>query len=483
MIVFQMSAAAAYAQPSLERTTMHLRLNQEQWRLPAAEQMDMTSVTLTQQVSPRFSAGLQAYTATGGRRGGFITLGGVVQGHQPLWGPLGLEAEVFAGGGAGASGLELAGGGLMLRGALGLGYRLPGGAKLSAGWSRVRFPSGTIASSQPYLGLSMPFEVLTRGALRLEPATDPGTFNHLAHQLLPVVKQAHVEKGVMTTSGAPQSDMGLIGIEWRTFLSPRWFVALQSEAAYRGASAGYMDIMGGAGLYQQILPNLSVYADVMTGGGGGGAVNTGSGKLINTRAGAQLLLGRGWFLDTSVSRMRALDGGFAANTVGLSLGHQFGSANKSPAALQLHDLRLRLASQRYSGSGNWRTSQGGNVGLIGAQLDYFVSPNWYLTGQGMAAATGGAGAYMTGQIGAGRRLQLTPGVFAEAEALVGAAGGGGLTTGSGALGQVNLNLGYKLSPKLEVLLSAGRAQSRSGGFKANVVGISLAYRLGVVSGK
>lgn len=73
--------------------------------------------------------------------------------------------------------------------------------------------------------------------------------------------------------------------------------------------------------------------------------------------------------------------------------------------------------------------------------------------------------------------------FTEAEALFGAAGGGGLTTGSGALGQVNLNLGYALSPRLELLVSAGRAQSSGGGFKANVLGLSLAYRVGVVSDK
>ena len=472
---------------------MGIGLAHETWQLPAGERMGMSSVTLTQALSPRLDAGLRAYTATGGERGGFITLGAVAQGRQALYGPLSLEGEVFVGGGAGASGLELAGGGLMLRSALGLGYELPGGTVLRAGWSRVRFPSGTINSGQPYVGLSVPFDVLSRGALRLDSGrgdAQPGTqyaldeTAHHKHQMLVALRRARVDAGVQTTGGAPQTDLGLVGVEWRTFLHPNRYVVLQTEAAYQGTSAGYMDILGGGGLYTQLAPSLAVYADVMAGGGGGGALNTDSGKLLNTRAGAQWAFGRGWLLDASVSRMRAMDGGFAANTVGLRLGHQFGGIgvgdSTPPGALQLHDLRLRLASQRYSGTGPWRTSTGADVGLVGAQLDYFVTPNWYLSGQGLAAATGGAGAYMTGQLGAGGRMSLSAKTFVEAEALVGAAGGGGLSTGSGALGQMNLNLGFQLRPGLELLLSAGRAQSSSGGFKVNVLGVGVAYRLGVI---
>ena len=318
----------------------------------------------------------------------------------------------------------------------------------------------------------------------LAQSDEPAPVTHLTHQLLPVLKRARVDAGVRTTGGVAQADLGLVGVEWRTLLSPHWFVGLQTEGAYHGASAGYMDIMAGGGVRLPVLPRLALYADMMAGGGGGGAVQTGSGKLVNARAGMQLNLGTGWVLDAAVSRLRALDGGFAANTVGLSLGHQFGGRLQGGAgALLMHDLRLRLASQRYAGSGQWRTSQGGNVGLVGAQLDYFVTPNWYLTGQGLAAATGGAGAYMTGQMGAGARMGLGAKTFVEAEALMGTAGGGGLSTGSGALGQVNLNLGYALSPRLELLVSAGRAQSSGGGFKANVVGLSLAYRLGVVGSR
>lgn len=481
--------ANAHAQQAIERSRFDIRLGQETWELPANERMGLTSIDLYQSLSPQLSAGIEAFTATSGRRGGFITLGPSARARQLIGGPVGVEVALFAGGGSGAGGLELAGGGLMYRGAVGMYFELTSGTQMGFGHSRVSFPTGTIESTHPYLSVGIPFDLLTRGSLRFGEA--PSSRNdswvgvkHRNHQLLPIIKRTQVDANVPTSHGQRQSDLGLVGIEWRTYMDPHWFVSMATQAAYQGTSAGYMDIMGGVGLSTQVQRRISVYADVMAGGGGGGAVNTGSGKLLSTRLGTQFNLGYGWLVDASVSRMRALDGRFAANAYGLGLGYQFGNhLVREPAGRVRHDVRLRLSSQKYRGIGAWRTTQGQDIGLLGAQVDYMVSPNWYLSGQAMAAATGGAGAYMTGQMGGGFRMHLSGRTFAEAEALAGAGGGGGLATGSGALSQFNLNLGYRLSPSVDLMVTAGRAQSTSGNFKANVVGISLGYRLGIISAK
>ena len=489
LIAIWSACASAHAQQPIERSHFAFTLAQETWALPGQERMGLTSVGLYQDLSPNFSAGLQAFTATTGRRGGFITLGASMRARQLVWGPIGVEGEFFAGGGSGAGGLELAGGGLMYRGAMGVSYTLTNGTRFSSGISRVSFPSGAIDSTHPYLQLAIPFEALTRGSVRIggEPSRTPTSWpnvRHFTHQLLPIIKHARVDADVPTTAGQTQSDVGLVGIEWRTYMNRHWYIALSTEAAYQGASAGYMDIMGGAGISTRVSPGLSVYADAMIGGGGGGAVNTASGKLVNTRVGVQFDLGYNWIADASASRMKAIDGRFAASTLGVGLGYQFGAPpSRDPGGRLRHDVRLRLGSQTYQGIGNWRTTQGQDIGLLGAQIDYMVTPNWYLSGQAMAAATGGAGAYMTGQMGGGYRTHLSGRTFAEAEVLAGAAGGGGLSTGSGALGQLNVNLGYRLTPSIDFLVTAGRAQSTSGSFKANVLGVSLGYRLGMFTAK
>ena len=64
----------------------------------------------------------------------------------------------------------------------------------------------------------------------------------------------------------------------------------------------------------------------------------------------------------------------------------------------------------------------------------------------------------------------------EAEALLGAAGGGSLNVGSGLVAQHNVGLGYQLTPALSVILTGGQIASPNGDFRANVVGASLGYR-------
>ena len=183
--------------------------------------------------------------------------------------------------------------------------------------------------------------------------------------------------------------------------------------------------------------------------------------------------------------MSAPSRSFKATSVDLKLTHQFGvpAVNASPVrwsslgAFDAQPLRVRVAEQSYvHGRPNWRNGDPSqSVGNLGVQLDYFVSPSWFLTGQGLAAITGNAGAYMTGQVGAGAHWQATERWFVEGDALLGAAGGGGLTVGGGLVRQVNASLGYRLSKTLSVMATAGQVAAVRGDFGARVLGASLVY--------
>ncbi|MGH8822842.1 MAG: hypothetical protein ACREWJ_16335, partial [Rhodoferax sp.] len=100
----------------------------------------------------------------------------------------------------------------------------------------------------------------------------------------------------------------------------------------------------------------------------------------------------------------------------------------------------------------------------------------FLTGQGLAAYAGNAGAYMIGEMGAGTHWPVSERWFVEGEALLGAAGGGGLAVGGGLVGQINAGVGYHLSKSLSLMATAGRINAFRGNFKANVVGLALAYQ-------
>jgi hypothetical protein len=195
-------------------------------------------------------------------------------------------------------------------------------------------------------------------------------------------------------------------------------------------------------------------------------------------------------LELTLSDVRAPSQSFHATSVGIKWVHHLQRpGGDSPAdGLDTERLRMRLVNQTYRGaSADWRCCYPDQrVENLGLQLDYMLSPasesrQWFLSGQGLAAYKGQAGAYMTGLVGAGVHQRLSGRWHAEAEALVGAAGGGGLRTGGGLVAQANAGLGYQFTPRLALLASVGRIQAVNDSFKANVLGVSAVYRFSALS--
>ena len=191
-------------------------------------------------------------------------------------------------------------------------------------------------------------------------------------------------------------------------------------------------------------------------------------------------------LELSLGEVHAPSRSFTATSLGVKLNYQFGLPGVSEQALSwsaLSDfdatkLRARVVNQTYfKAAPAWRNrSVDQSVSNLGVQLDYFVAPNWFVTGQGLAAYAGDAGAYMTGQVGVGLQQPLSQRWFVEAEALLGAAGGGGLAVGGGLVGQGNASIGFRFSNTLSLLVSAGRVAAPKGDFRANVAGLALVYQ-------
>lgn len=344
-----------------------------------------------------------------------------------------------------------------------------------------------------YLGYSLPFNGL------LEPSTMrpgrrylndlPNSYQAQAHQFSIKARQFKVPTGTVTDAQQPQEDFGVLGAEWRTFVSPRWFLKVDTAGAMQGNSRGYMHILAGGGYQYPITKKLSIYSSLAVGGGGGGSVNTGGGLLWDGAVGAQYFLSKHWFADFSVSKLWAASTSFESKGIGIQVGYQLGArntsdSNSSTSSFDSHPLRIRTVHQQYKKANeNWRNRPHQDVGNLGVQVDYFLNPNWYLTGQGLGAHSGDAGAYMTGLIGSGLRTKITKNTFIEVEGLIGAAGGGGLNTGSGLIYQANLGLGYQLSKSLEIQGNLGEAKAANGDFRAHIIGLSLGYKFNALTGR
>ncbi len=500
VLMFAMGSAAQgqTAQPqgeALAPVQTHWRATAETLTLPGGEKMGLLGGNVLFDVAEHLRLGVASYGALSGQRGGFITLGVAGEAHRRLSDAWGARAGLFVGAGGGRGGNTLAGGGLMLRGDVGLTYGLGGFGALGFGVSHVRFPSGVINSTQPYLqydysfysllgpgwqGAAAPREQAGGSARRAAVPAHRSEFSLAARSL-------RIPASALRVDGLPQHpSMQLLGVEWLAQLDERWFLKLESEGAMGGQSNGYMQILAGGGYRWPLSASTAIKLQAAGGPAGGGGVDTGGGLLLDAGVALQHAFTPHLALEAGVGAMRAPSGNFQAQYVGVKLNYLFDlpSVTSRPvapselASLDAARLRVRLATQTYfQAAPQWRTfSVDQPVSNLGVQLDYFPSPSWYLTGQGLAAFAGDAGAYMTGQVGAGLHRPLGERWFVEAEALLGAAGGGGLAVGGGLVGQGNVALGYKLSKSMSVMGTLGRIQSFGGGFKANVAGLSLAYQ-------
>jgi len=448
--------------------------------------MGFMGLGLYQKLTPYLDVGVNSYAAVSGDLGGFITIGAGARAQYPLTRRLDLKAGLDLGAGGGRGGFTISGGGLMLRESIGLEYRPGEWGRIGVGISHIDFPDGgSINSVQPYLAYSYAFDDLHRpgwGSEDLIPSRQQLLGNGNRHELALVSRFNQIPTGVNKDSGAEQTDFSAFGIEWRSFLNDHFFIGVGSEAAISGDSTGYMQILLGAGLVYPLSSHTNASLQLDIGAGGGGGVDTGGGTLVKMSGSLQYLLGPHWHASLSAGRIQAADASFKANEVGLSLGYNFGPAQSVAAPengpdIHTHRLRLRMSEQLYlKAAEGWRTHHADeNINNLGIQVDYFLTPRWFLTGQGFAAHHGNAGAYMTGLVGAGMRVPLTSRWSAELEAVTGAAGGGGLATAGGWLAQVNAGLNYQITSTLSAQLTLGEAKAVYGEFRAHVLGLSLNY--------
>ena len=491
-------AATAFAsepEASLPTVPTMLRFTSETLTLPDREKMGMLGGSMLFDVSQNARVGVGSYGAVRGERGGFITLGVEGELRQPLVDAWSARAGLFVGAGGGRGGYTLSGGGLMLRSDLGLVYVTRMG-NVGVGVSRVTFPSGTINSSQAYFQYDLPFHTLLRdGWATSSESTYVGSsfkgqkpnLGIHTNELSATYRSYRIPHSVVKDDGTPQYvRMQLAGVEWLSYFNDRWYLKLESEGALGGQSNGYMQILAGAGYRYPMSATQAVKLYAAAGPAGGGGVDTGGGLLLDSGVSYQRMLNKNAFFEVGLSELRAPSRSFKAQSLDVKLGYRFGTPAVSGASVPLMDLagfdasklRVRLANQTYyKAAPQWRNrSVDDPVGNLGVQLDYFVSPNLFVTGQGLAAYQGDAGAYMTGQIGAGVTENLSERWYVEAEALLGAAGGGGLAVGGGFVMQGNASVGYRLSKATSVMATVGRVQSGSGEFKANVLGLSMAYQ-------
>jgi len=481
---FARDAASGSEVAPVRSLDARVRLGAEHVRLPGRERMGLVGLTELLNVGGEFWAGPGVYGAAAGRRGGFFVPGVEGAWSHPFGDSIAIDAGVFAGGGGG--GAAPVGGGLMLRPHVDLVFRLPG-FYTGPTYSKVWFPNGQINSNQFGWMFNVDSSFRYRPAQFTGVATDGSATGLGFDHVDATVTFVHPHKAVSTTGAPLASRIGLVGLRAeRSVDGPLW-AGIETAGAASGGVAGYAEVLGTAGLRWPVAGDrLSAGVRVAAGLAGGGGINTGGGLLVKAAAGATLRVTDTLGLGAEVGVVDSpRHGRYKAGTAAVSLNWALDVPQTDLGSWVVARPGTPTRMEFAAGVERYRAARktGGTEPLdaVVLQVNRFVAPNLYVTGQAHSAFAGGAGAYSEGLFGVGAQLPVTQRLRLGIEALAGAAGGGGVDTGGGAVAQGRAYVDVALTDSLSLRVAGGKIKSvrGSGGLDASVVDAAIVFRFGV----
>ena len=424
-----------------------------------------------------FFFGGTVYSAAFGDAGGLF-IGGVEVGKQfRLGGGNFAEAAVFYGGGGGAG--QVPGDGSLLRPRFMLGHDFDG-LQLAAGVSYVRVTGSKISTPALELAFTAPFNLLSGfGHVDSCSSCDDmmGKLHVSLKEVKAVAKSFRPLNDGSRTAGKKLSPMFLAGTEFVFDFTQKFDIFFSAAGAAHGDGAGYAEWLAGLRYIHPIGP-VDLFADAGLGFAGGGDVNTGGGFIGAANAGIEAHLTDWISLTASLGLTGAMNGKFLALVPAISIAAPLGGTAKDRGDTPLNPTKWRVSggySVIPSHKGMRKPGTGGSksLGLINTKFDLMFSPRFYLSGQAYTITYGDAGGFAMGLVGPGYTIPVGDRFAISAEVLAGAAAGGGINTGGGAVGVVNLDLDYKLSSSVALGLDLGWIHSWRGGLDAPLIGLGL----------
>lgn len=458
------------------RASATARMGYETIDLPGGERMGLVGTTYLVEVRPGLCLGPAVYGAASGQRGGFFTIGAEAAWCTHLTGPLSLQAGLYVGGGGGAN--APVGGGLMLRPHADLLWDF-GAFRAGVSVSNVYFPNGEINSSQFGLVLDVPMSFSYLPVQSAMPARLGSPRSGMGFdRFLAVAGVYRPRSGSLGVSGAAlPSNIGYVGARAESFLWPNLYAGLEANGAASGGVDGYAEILGTLGAEIPLGDGgARLGARLAFGMGGGGDMPTGGGLLGKAAVDLSVPLSRDFSLGFEVGWASAPQGDFSAPFGSLALRW---ALDPLPGAAPVRvreewsaGVELYVDAARKDGSS-------GSMQNATFKYTRFLGETMYLTGQVQSAYQGDAGAYSVGLFGVGGLWRFEPGLLAGAEMLAGAAGGGGVDTGSGAIVKPMAYVGAQLSPPLSLRLGAGWVKAVNGELSSPAIDLTLVFAFDV----
>ena len=478
--------------PSAKLAASHPAAVEFSWtplRMPNGERIALAGGSYLLAFNEEWGFGPSVYGAAKGNFGGLFTAGFTAQRRWRLSPGTHLAAGLYAGAGGGVSSDQVRfGGGLMLRPEISLRADF-GSWYAGAALAQIRFPSGNISGSS--LGL-----VLGRmtGFASFDPV-DSGRQGRAAVRTGLGMDEIMLFFGADKPSGSSRNRsgqpslarMGKAGAELRQYGDIGSWWSLEGAGAAQGGADGYMELLAGVGQDWALFgSSLRIGGQLAAGLGGGGNVDTGNGWLL--RAGPSLRWQTPWGATLRVDGglTRAPSGHFSSNYLRIGLGLPLdGSAagfDRLGDGGRIVHLNQLFVSVQHLPQLRFKDGSSDPVTHLATLMTRELTPSLYGVAQVGSAAIGHAGAYSFGLFGLG--LQTTQNLASTRfgiEALLGAAGGGGVAVGGGAVLQAEAWAAWAFGDSDRLRLRAGLGQWRSlrGASQSSpLLNLSLGYGFG-----
>ncbi|PZP33920.1 MAG: hypothetical protein DI603_07520 [Roseateles depolymerans] len=430
------------------------------------------------------------YGAAKGNYGGIFTVGFTGQRRWRLSGNTHLAASLYVGAGGGVSSEQLRfGGGLMLRPELSLRTEV-GAWYTGVGVSQIRFPSGNVKSG---VGLSLSLgRAMSFASFSPEDVGRLGRASQrtgLGFDEIALTGGFESPRGSSRDrSGAPRTKrVGKAGADLRQYIAEGSWWGVEAAGAAQGGADGYMEVLGQIGQDWPLfgIRSLRAGGQLAAGLAGGGNLDTGNGWLL--RAGPTLRWITPWgpSLRLDAGYTHAPSGAYSASYARLALSMPLDTAprliGEDPSGV-VREQQLG-ASVIYLPKMRFKDGHEQAVTHLAVNLSRELTPWLYGSAQAGSAAAGGAGAYSFGLFGLG--VQSRPfwgGARVGAEWLVGAAGGGGVQVGGGAVTQAELWAQWPLSERLRLRAGFGEFRTvRGNDQSSSLTHLAVSYAFGSLS--
>ncbi|WP_343633866.1 hypothetical protein [Roseateles sp.] len=444
-------------------------------KMPTGQKTALLGVSYMVAINEDWGLGPAAYGAAKGEFGGLFTVGFNLQRRFRIAQDWHVAASLYAGAGGGVSSDKVRpGGGLMIRPELSV-RREFGNWYLGAGVAHTAFPNGS--GNIKDTGVMLTLGRMDR-FLSFDPSLsgrDGRTGDRTGMGFDEIALSAGVEKprsGSRTRGGVPLTGRkAKAGADLRQYFGngSSWW-GLEASGAASGGHDGYMEILANAGQDWGIgSERFRVGGQVSVGLGGGGDMDTGGGWLVRVGPTMRWITPWGPTLRLDAGYMKAPWGNYDSFQVRGSLALPLEKVSRMLSSPPLESGTIRAQSW-YIAMPHFKEfvfKDGTREGVTGLGLGMtrdFGGP-WYGTAQAGSAALGKAGAFSYGMFGLGAHSPKWSGVRVGAEALVGAAGGGGVSVGGGAVTQGELWAqweGTGQSDRLRVKLGVGQWKALGG---------------------